>query len=253
MDNEPSDIAPKVWAHLESSLSVYQEEHEGLFSSPEGAEDLTLRDAMNEISAHALEVLTSGKLPRDLEEKLSAFQPGASVEGKTYELLQYNLVQHRIEFDVAWDVVSRLRRLEGRIGTATICFTILLHAHASDTATKYFRKAARLFLAGYESEVAVMCGAVLEAAIASRLDDSLRAAGIRPAHARTGDYSLTQRMIFEEAHPFLDDESRKMFWSVVNWRNDAVHVQPDVAPEPERPLMYTAILLAQILPREVPM
>jgi hypothetical protein len=250
--NDESHRSPAVWAHLESSLDVYQQEHEELFADPETDDDVRLHEAMNALRAHAFDLLTTGRLPPDLGERLSSFQPGASLEGKVLELFLYDLVQHRIEFDVAWDVVARLRNVDRRVQIATLAFVLLLRSDASETAIKYFRKAAALFLAGYDAEVAVMCGAVLEAALATRIGDSLKAARIKPAFPRTGDYSIKQRMDHEAKNPFLSDDHRKMFWEVITWRNDAVHVQPDLAPLPEKPVLFTANLLSVILPRAVP-
>lgn len=243
---------PEVWARLESSLDVYQDEHESLFRNPESTEEVRLHEAMIELRRHAFDVLTTGRLPNDLADRLASYEPGSAVESKVLNLLGYNLVQHRIEFDIAWEVVARLRDVNKRVRVGTLAFALLLHSDPSETAVKYFRKAAALFLAGYDAEVAVMCGAVLEAAISARLDDALRAAAIRPAYRRTGDYSIAQRMHYEIDHPFLNVDQREMFWKVLNWRNDAVHVQPDLTPSPDQPLVFTANLLGVILPRSIP-
>ena len=56
-------------------------------------------------------------------------------------------------------------------------------------------------------------------------------------------------MQYEESHSFLSEDQRKQFWEVINWRNDAVHVQPDIAPEPAVAFIKTASLLSAILPR----
>jgi len=183
----------------------------------------------------------------------SRSQPGSSTERKVLELLQYNLVQHRIEFDVAWDAVGRLRAVNRRVRVATVAFALLLRSDPSETAIKYFRKACSLFLAGYQSEVAVMCGAVLEAALGMRVDDAMKKAGVRPQFQRTSDYATKQRIGFEATNQFFTSEQREMFWEVVRWRNDAAHVQPDLAPPPEQPLVFTASLLPLILPRAVPL
>ena len=250
---EEGALSPEVWAHLEASLDTYQREHESHFQGPEGPEEAKLHEAMGELRKRALDLLTTGRLPPDLEDRISAYQPGAHVENKILDLLQYNVVQHRIEFDVAWEVIGRLRSLGQRVAGATFALALLLRSDPSETAVKYFRKAATLFLAGYDSEVAVMCGAVLEAAIRTRIPDAvLQARGIRPAHRRTGDYSLKQRMEYETMDPFLDAEQRDRFWNVINWRNDAVHVQPDLSPDPALPLLHTSKLLGAILPRSLP-
>jgi len=58
-------------------------------------------------------------------------------------------------------------------------------------------------------------------------------------------------MQFEEEHPVFTDVQRRVFWKVINARNDAVHVQPDLAPEPRMPRLMTAGLLPAILPSEL--
>ena len=94
-----------------------------------------------------------------------------------------------------------------------------------------------------------MCGAVLEAALATRLPDKLLAtAGWKPVYRHTGVFSFGQRIHYEERHPVLSAELRKQLRNIANWRNDAVHVQPDVGPDPALVLLMTAQLLGAILP-----
>lgn len=252
-DDSEADLTPEMWAILESTVEEHRRQHEERFAPAESRDDAVLHAAMDEVEAHALEIITTGKLPHGLEDRLTEFDLGAAPEEKVARLFGINLVQHRLEFDVAWEVVSRLRDVERRIGQLTAAFALLLRAEPSETAIKYFRKAAVLFLAGYESEVAVMCGAVLETALATRFDDALRSSGVRPAFPRTGDYSIAQRMKYEGQFPVLSESERNAFWQVIAWRNDAVHVQPDLAPPPVRPILFTALLLPLILPRQIPL
>lgn len=58
-------------------------------------------------------------------------------------------------------------------------------------------------------------------------------------------------MQIEEQRQLLSSDHRDGFWEVVNWRNDAVHVQPDIGPKPELALLMTAAILGAILPRIV--
>lgn len=247
---DPSDT--DVASHLYWSLLDYYHEQEALFPDVSASDEMQLRDAMNEINDHSLDLVTTGRFPQDLEDRLSSYQPGASLENKLLDLLGHDRVRERIEFDVAFEVVGRLDKVEHRVLVATVAFALLLRADPSETAVKYFRTAARLYLAGYEAEVSIMCGAVLEAAIAVRIpDETLNGARIRPRNR--GSYSIGQRMEYETQHSFLSDEQRKEFWRIVNWRNDAVHVQLDMGPTAGLPLLLTANLLGRILPRDIPL
>ena len=246
-------VAPQknsgIIGHLLDSVDEYRETHSSTYTDPATEEERRLYAAMNAVEGLALELIATGTTDANLEEVLAPFQPGANAREKVADLLRYNLVQERLEFAVAEDVLYRLRRLENRLSVATLGYSVLLRANPSLTATKYFQRAARLYLAGYEGEVTILCGAVLEAALAERFpDDLLRARGWTPKYAKTGVFAVGQRMKHEREHPIFTDEARAQFWEIVNWRNDAVHVQIDVGPQPERVLILTAAVLGLILP-----
>jgi hypothetical protein len=243
---------PEVWAHLDDCLANYRDEHEDLLLQPESFEERSLHNAMDGLQDFALRLLRTGLVPPDLSDRLSNYQPGSPIENKILDLLQYDLVQHRIEFDLADEVVSRLKGLNKRVVLTIVALALLLRSQPSDTAIKYFQRATTLFLTGYDTEVSIMCGAVIEAALATRIsDEHLRESGFKPSYRRTGVFSLGQRMQFEESHPFLNEALRNELWQVVNWRNDAVHVQPDLGPQPGLPLLFAGHLLGAILPRDV--
>lgn len=248
--NQGANDPGVVWSHLSASLAVYREEHEDTFAPPESEEEKSLHAAMDKLARHALGLITTGVIPKLAEDELADFMAGDAVAVKVRELLAYNYVQQALEFDVGEGVIDQLAHLPRRIQLAIVAFILLQQAQPSSTAIKYLERACYLFLAGYTTEVIVMCGAVLEAAAASRLpDDLLRDAGLKPAYKKTGVFSLGQRMSYEERHPLLDERHRELFWKVVNWRNDAVHVQPDMGPDPSEPLLTTALVLGVLLPR----
>jgi hypothetical protein len=56
-------------------------------------------------------------------------------------------------------------------------------------------------------------------------------------------------MRVEEEKQLLTTGQRDTFWEIVNWRNDAVHVQPDIGPKPDLALIMTAVVLSALLPR----
>lgn len=244
---------PEVWSLLTASLDNYRGEHEDQFLPPATEDEQRLHRALDVIEKHVFDLLTTGRIPGTLDAELAEFQPGADVDAKILELLAYNVTHHRAEFEVASDVCWRLTDLNKRVGLVAVAFYLLVRAEPSQTAVKYLRRATTLFLAGYTTEVFIMCGAVLEAAMASRFSDEILAQdGMKPAHRRTDVFSLGQRMQYEEDHPFLTHAQRQEFLEVVNWRNDAVHVQPDIAPSASAAIIKTASLLAVILPRAIP-
>jgi hypothetical protein len=245
-DMEDLDLESYLWA----CISVKQSEHERGYAEPETSDEKTLHAAMDALETYSLGLIATGGVREELAEPLSAFMPGSSMADKITSLLRYNLVRDRLHFAVAYDVVGRLRKLDERIANATLGYMVLQRASPSVTAAKYYERAARLYLAGYDGEVVIMCGAVLEAAMAERIPDTaLRQAGVQPKHLRTGVYAIGQRMRLEQQRNLLSPEMRKLFWEVVNWRNDAVHVQPDIGPEPQKALVFTAAVLGAILPR----
>lgn len=245
-DVEDLDLESHLWA----CISVKQSEHEEGYAEPTTDDEKALHVAMDALENYSLRLIATGAISDELSEPLSTFMPGSSIGDKVTSLLNYNLVRDRLHFAVAYDVVGRLKDLDKRITSATIGYMVLQRAKPSVTATKYYERAARLYLAGYDGEVVIMCGAVLEAAMAERLPDpELQRVGVKPKHQRTGVYSIGQRMKLEEQRKILSPDMRKQFWKIVNWRNDAVHVQPDIGPEPYKALILTAAVLGAILPR----
>jgi len=249
---EPADeeTGPEIWSLLTSALDTYRGEHEEGFLPPSDNEESRVHRALDTLEKYVFNLVTTGQIPEQLNDALSDYQPGSRVEDKLVDLLAYNVTHHRIEFEVGSDVCWRLVGLGKRVGVVAVAFILLLRSKPSDSAVKYLRQASTLYLGGYSTEVFVMCGAVLEATMSARItDDVLATDGRKPAYRHTGVYSLGQRMQYEEAHPFLTEAQRKQFWEVINWRNDAVHVQPDIAPDPGLAFVKTAGLLSVILPR----
>jgi hypothetical protein len=253
-ENEGEGEAEKLHIanHLWDCLDDYQRQHEEGYAEPETDEERKLHDAMKMLEDFALRLISTGTGVDALDPAFSDFMPGTNIAEKVTSLLDYNLVRDRLQFAVAQSVVDRLSGLERRIVEATIAFAFLLRANPSETAVKYFERASSLFLAGYDGEVIIMCGAVLEAAAAQRIpDEQLRDLRIKPKNRKTGTYSIGQRMTVEEQRQLLTTGQRESFWEIVNWRNDAAHVQPDIGPKPDLALIMTAAVLGSLLPRIV--
>lgn len=243
---EPPDI--RSW--LTAYIAVRRGEYEEQYSRAASEEQAALYTALDALENRAAELVTTGVLPVDLGEALSSFMPGDTIESKVKELLTYAIVHHRLEFDVAEDVCERLKDVDKRVQVVSILNIFLLLGYKpSETALKYFKRATTLFLAGYDTETIVMCGAVLEAALRTRFpDEMLRQAGMKPAFRKANDYSVNQRLKYEEEKPVLTAEQRKSVADLVNWRNDAVHVQPDVGPKPLDAVVALTIVLPILLP-----
>jgi len=248
--DDQNDVAPEVWAHLTASLDTYRREHKALFLKPQTDEETRLHRALDEIEKHALGLVTTGQIPHDLHGALEEFRPGTLLPDKIADLLSYNGSQHAIEFEVASAVCWKLEDLSKRIQLVIFAFLLLLRSDPSPTAIKYLRQATTLYLAGYTTEVFIMCGAVLEAAMEARFpDELLRHHGSKPAYRHTGVFSLGQRMAFEEHSPIFRDDERRQLRQLITWRNDAIHIQPDLAPRPAAAILNTAIVLGAIVPR----
>jgi hypothetical protein len=241
--------SPDVSNWLLAFLSVRREEYEAQYGPGETEEGRGLDEALAALERRALALVSTGIIPGELGQQLRRFRPGDPVSVKLKELLTLRIVHHRLEFDVAEDVCERLSGLDERVWLVALLTAFLLGRRAPDTAVKYFERATKLYLAGYDSEAVVMCGAVLDAAFAARFpDEVLRNAGLTPAFRRTGVYALGQRVGFEEAHPVLTDSQRTVARQLIQWRNDAVHVQPDIGPSPDRALVSLAVVLPGLVP-----
>src|SRR5437868_1485610 len=156
---EPPDVGSWLHLFLEHRRAEYEEQYG---TAP--LDDAALEQALESLKSHALRVVSTGTVPTALRNSIGAFMPGDAAETKLRELLSYRIVHHRLEFDVAGDVCERLSGLSERILLVTVLQVLLLGHAASDTAVKYFERATTLYLAGYDTEAIIMCGAVLDAA-----------------------------------------------------------------------------------------
>lgn len=242
---EPPDLSN--W--LLSFLSVQRDEYESQYAPAESDEGRALDEALRGLELYASHLVTTGVLPGELNGKLLAFMPGDAAESKVRELMQLQIVHHRLEFDTAEEVCSRLGGVDKRVGLVTILSLVLLGYNPPPTVVKYFQRATTLYLAGYEPEAIIMCGAVLESALAARFtDEMLLADGVKPIFKRTGDYSVGQRLNYEIEHPVLNESLRKRMSDLVSWRNDAVHVQLDLGPSALDAVINIVLLLPKLLP-----
>ena len=245
-ERPPLDLGSYLWA----CVSTRREENEEDYLPPEGDTAVDLHRAFDGIEKYAENLVTRGTIPTELDDALAHFMPGDALPTKLAKLLNYNIVQERLQFDVAESVVPRLDDLPKRLTVTIMAFILLQRSRLVETATKYLERASTLFLAGYNIEVSIMCGAVLESAMSARFpDELLKSHHLRPVYARSGVFSLGQRMQFEEkTERVLRDDQRKTLWELVRARNDAIHVQPELASDPSRALLLTAWLLPAILP-----
>ena len=249
----PEDDFIPPWIHLESSLDVYGQEHEAWYRPPETPEEESRQEALSGLAKHALALLRTGEVPKPLEVLLEDYEPWRPLHQRIQDLIFYNYLLRRIEFDVAWEAVGRLQGSEKRVVISIVAMLDLRKATLSPTAGKYLTEVSELYMAGWRAPVFVMAGAVLEAAMRDRIpDEELRRRGKVPRYTNTRVYSIGQRMKVEAEMEVLSDEERARFWKVVNWRNDVVHVQPDIVPDPATVVLEVASLLARILPREDP-
>jgi hypothetical protein len=245
-----SGSEPFVWSYLHWSLQEYRQQHEAQFALPEDQEGRNVAEAINAIEPHAYRLVRTGEVTEELQSVLARFRPHLTVQERLEELSRRLVVINRLEFDVAQDSVQRLEGCRERVRISLVILGQLLESTPSPVALKYHDRASRLYLAGFDAEAIVMCGAVLESALSARFpDEELKAAGIKPRFARAGVYSLGQRMEYEKEHRVLTDDQREAFWRVVNARNDVVHVDPELGLTSKDALALTAILLSVLLPR----
>lgn len=243
---EPPDLHSWLLSFLDERKREYDRQFDVETS---GADSEAI--AIGVFAARASELVTSGVVPEELASLLGEYMPDDSLITKLRSLLDYTVVRHKIEFDVAETVCENLNGLDSRVALVAIITKLLLGYVSSSTATKYFMRATRLYLAGYNAETTIMCGAVLEAALRSRFEDeTLRNAGEKPAYRQADDFSVSQRMRYEEKNPVFSKEEREQAVSILRARNDAVHVQPDVIPDPLQILVALAFVLRKLLPNQ---
>jgi hypothetical protein len=250
-DEEPShpplDVLPYLWGALDS----YDSDLVSEYAPSENSEQKKIEEELNAFASRVSEVLydPDPEKLRFIMADIPAAEPFEHGQRRLLNILGYRYIQEEAEGAVARKVVDRLDGVRERIRKAFVATYLLYETAAPPTAVKYLRQVLDLFLAGYTTEVIVMCGAVLEAAMRDRIPDAeLRYRGIKPAFKTANDYSLGQRMKVEPDLGVFTEQERELFWKVVNGRNDAVHVQPDIGPEPVLTLWLTAALLGKIRP-----
>lgn len=253
MDSTEPEVpaaSPELSSWLLACLAEKRDEYEQQFAEASSEEARQLDAALDALAERADQFVTTGVIPDTLVESLQPFMPGSTISEKLKNLVAYEVVHHRLEFDVATDVCERLDGADRRVLLVTLLSTHLLLGYApTSTVIKYFNRAARLYLAGYEPETVILCGAVLEAALAERFpNEVLSDAGIKPAFKRADEFSVGQRMAYEEKHPVLDEKLRQRMRDLNSWRIDAIHVQIDIASKGADALGNLALLLPVILP-----
>jgi hypothetical protein len=248
MSESSSAAAPDVANALLEALHTEQELYEEQYAESESDEERELTAALDILERYAARLITSASFSNELSRDLSSFKPNESVGSKIRDLLLYNIAQHRLEFDVARGVCKRLHTLDKRVMVTTVLAIVLDGQTPSATAVKYFERATTLYLAGYETESIIMCGAVLEAALRARItNDEMIRAGLRPAFRTANDFSVAQRLQYSEKVGALNAHQLDGAWELVNWRNDAVHVQPDIGPNAKDALRNLVVLLPQLV------
>lgn len=252
-DSQPaseSPDAPEIYSWLSSFLDRQRADYEEQFAAPGSDDEHALHRSIDDLSRWAKATVTSAVVPHGLDELLNDFMPGDSIEMKVRVLMGLPVVRHRLEFDVADEVCGHLHDVHQRIEQVVLMTQYRVGYKLSMTARKYFERATRLFLAGYSAETVIMCGAVLEAALRARVpDEQLVEANIKPVF-KNGDFSLAQRLRYVKNRHILTEDQGSQADDLVNWRNDAVHVQPDIGPRPVQALSRLAMLLPVLLPAD---
>lgn len=249
MSDDDSIVPPDVAQWLRFYLDDKRDEYESQFHDVSWSDDPVL-SAIKEISRHAELLITTGQLPGSLAESLADFLPGTANAEKLRDLLVRSVVQHRLELDVADTAVSRLDGVSARVLNATLISVLLFGHGGGPRATSYLRRAMDLYLAGYEPESVILCGAVLEAAFNARFpDDLLLARNWRPTFWKEGVFSMAQRMKYERSiEPCLTDAQRACADAVNIARNQTVHQTLDLAPKALLVLAQLAAVLPALLP-----
>ncbi len=249
MSDEDSIVPPDVAQWLRFFLDDKRDEYEEQFKGLDWSDD-PLLSAIEDLSRHAELLITTGQLPRSLVEVLEAFQPGTSIDGKLRELLIRDVVQHRLELDVADSAVSKLQGVSSRVLNASVIAMVLLGHGGGPRATSYLKRAMDLYLAGYEPESVILCGAVLEAAFNARFpDEVLHQHGWTPTYRKEGVFSMAQRMKYErEVENCLTVAQRDYAATINTARNHTVHMALDLAPKAYIVLTLLALVLTSLLP-----
>jgi hypothetical protein len=223
------------------------EEYWGLLAAepPEGVEPADwelarLLDLVGRNLVGCAQMLTARP---ELAHVLRRSHPDEDPIGSLRDLSSYNVSRDRCEIQLAWEATSLL----GAAKTRSMELLLFLSAFTlSPRAAAYLDRATQLYIWGFDPEVAVMCRAVLEAALEERIDES----ELLSLGQRRGKFGFQFYQYVEAAAQkgLISPENRKFADQIREAGNKAVHVSPGLEPEPFWLLASLTILLRDILP-----
>ena len=195
---------------------------------------------------------------KDLAARLT---PGENLGGKRSHLL--NLSEpfiDRLDIELAREYTSTLGRVAGLTPYGRKVWLVLMEAALeqplSDLAAAYLAHVARLLLFGFDVECVVMCRAVLEAALAERLDPAeLDRAGVRRSIKKPdGDdeFSLADLIHGAVKTKVFSPEDHKIAKKIKRDGNDVLHVNPGLAGEAPAYVYQLSRLLRKLYPFQRP-
>jgi hypothetical protein len=194
-----------------------------------------LLDTAARATARSLESL---HLHPDLVHQLTALHPGDHPVTAARELVTQVLPYDRLEIELCRIAVDRLFPAKERLHKLVL---LLRERPLSQRAGAYLDRAARLYLWGFDAEVAIVCRSALEAALHETIsEEELSQSGLKPGHHGFNFYQYLQGA---ERLGILPSEARAIGDEIRHSGNRAVHVAPGLTTDGFELLRKLTVLL----------
>jgi hypothetical protein len=197
---------------------------------------------------------------KQLAQSLSAMlTPGENLGGQRRHLLNLSApFTDRLDVELAAEVLSSLALTTGLTERARRVYLALLasacEGQISDEASSYLQRASKLLSFGFDTECVVMCRAVLEAALADRLDfTELDRLGVRRSIKRPGkqdQFSLADLIYGAERCGIFDPREIVLARKIKAAGNIILHDAPTIEVQAPSLLYQLSRLLSKLYPYE---
>lgn len=170
------DPEDRLSNHLDSVLSLYEsdfEEYWGLTATeaPDEFESEAAWERAKVLNHVGKQIVASAyglSLGETLLQALRELQPGDAPAYALREAAVSQVAYDRVEIDLAWQAIHAHFDARDRLHQVIL---LLTQRRPTERAAAYLDRTVRLYLWGFDAEVAILCRSTLEAALEERIDE----------------------------------------------------------------------------------
>ena len=185
------------------------------------------------------------RLHPEVVERIALVNPGDPEVAAAKELSTNVVAYDRLEIELARQSVDRLFDAKER---AFHLLGLLAKFAPSERASAYLDRTTRLYLWGFDEEVAILCRATLEASLEERVSDAdLASCGF--SRGRYG-YTVHQYIVGAETLGLVPEGFAELANEVRDAGNRAVHAAPGLGQKPFELVIKLWLLLLMLFPAD---